>query len=173
MKTNLSPAHSSTLSLFLHTLALLLILFLPALPSTASEAPKSAPPIYDESLDAEKQIAQAIEQAKKENKTILLQFGANWCGWCHKLHTLFDTDKAISSKLKSDFIVVMVDVNKGHNSASATKYNAGTHGIPCIVILDPQGKHLTTKDTGELEEGDHHSPDKVLAFLNQWSPKKA
>jgi hypothetical protein len=41
------------------------------------------------------------------------------------------------------------------------------------VILDSQGKHLTTKDTGELEEGDHHSPEKVLAFLNQWSPKKA
>jgi thiol:disulfide interchange protein len=150
----------------------LLALLLVPLTTPAADAPKSAPPIYDESLDAENQIAQAIEQAKKENKTILLQFGANWCGWCHKLHKLFDTDKAITSKLKSDYIVVMVDVNKGHNNATTTKYKAGQRGIPCIVILDPQGKHLTTKETDELEEGDHHSPEKVLAFLNQWSPKK-
>jgi hypothetical protein len=40
------------------------------------------------------------------------------------------------------------------------------------VILDSDGKQLTTKNTEELEESDHHSPDKVLAFLREWSPKK-
>jgi len=55
----------------------------------------------------------------------------------------------------------------------AAKYGADKHGLPCIVVLDSTGKHLTTKDTGELEEGDHHSPEKVMAFLNQWSPKKS
>ena len=154
-------------------LALALSFSAQPLAARAADAPKSSPPVYDESLDAEKQIAEAVEQAKKENKNILLQFGANWCGWCHKLHKLFDTDKSISSKLRSDYIVVMVDVNKGHNSATAAKYKAGQQGIPCIVILNSQGGHLTTKETGELEEGDHHSPQKVLAFLNQWAPRKA
>jgi len=133
----------------------------------------SRPAIYDESADGQKQLPKAIEQAKKDNKVILLQFGANWCGWCHKLHGLFDTDQAIHSKLQKNYIVVMVDVNKGHNSDFAAKYGADKHGLPCIVVLDSTGKHLTTKDTGELEEGDHHSPEKVMAFLNQWSPKKS
>jgi hypothetical protein len=31
---------------------------------------------------------------------------------------------------------------------------------PVIVILDAEGKQLTTKDSSELEEGDHHSPAK-------------
>jgi hypothetical protein len=31
---------------------------------------------------------------------------------------------------------------------------------------------LTTQDTGKLEEGDHHDPKKVLAFLNEWAGKK-
>jgi thioredoxin-related protein len=153
------------------TSPLLFLCFLLFLTSHAADTTK--PPIYDESADAQKQLSQAQEQAKKENKIILLQFGANWCGWCHKLHKLFDTDRSIHSKLEKDYVVVMIDVNKGHNSDFAAKYNADKHGLPCIVILDSNAKHLTTKDTGELEEGDHHSPEKVLAFLNQWSPKKS
>ena len=35
---------------------------------------------------------------------MLLQFGANWCGWCHKLHGLFEEDKRIAEKLKSDYV---------------------------------------------------------------------
>jgi len=163
MKTNLSTF--SSICLFL------LVMCLQPLHSYAADASK--PAIYDESADGPKQLSQALEQAKKENKTILLQFGANWCGWCHKLHKLFDTDQAIHSKLQKDYIVVMVDVNKGHNSDFSAKYGADKHGLPCIVILDSSGKHLNTKDTGELEEGDHHSPEKVLAFLNQWSPTKS
>lgn len=83
-----------------------LILFAVASPFRAQAAETARPAIYDESADGQKQLTTALEQAKKENKVILLQFGANWCGWCHKL---FDTDQAIHSKLQKDYVVVMVD----------------------------------------------------------------
>ena len=150
-----------------------LILFTLASSFRAQAAETARPAIYDESADGQKQLTAAMEQAKKENKVILLQFGANWCGWCHKLHKLFDTDQTIHSKLQENYVVVMVDVNKGHNSDFSARYGADKHGLPCIVIFDSNGKHLTTKDTSELEEADHHSPEKVLAFLNQWSAKKS
>ena len=126
--------------------------------------------IYDESADGSKQIAAALALAGKDGKRVLLQFGANWCPWCHKLHSLFETDKDIAAKLKSDYVVVLIDVNKGHNSVVDAKYGHPTfHGLPVIVVLDAEGKQLTTKDSGELEEGDHHNPAKVLAFLQKWS----
>src|SRR5205085_681957 len=118
------------------------------------------------SLDGSKQIADALAIAKKENKHVLLQFGANWCGWCHRLHHLFEADKDIAAKLKSDYVVVLVDVNKGHNADVDLKYAHPTrYGLPAIVVLDADGKPLITQDTGKLEEGDHHSPEKVMAFL--------
>jgi hypothetical protein len=40
------------------------------------------------------------------------------------------------------------------------------------VVLDAEGKALVTQDTGKLEEGDHHAPANLLAFLNQWAGKK-
>jgi thiol:disulfide interchange protein len=140
----------------------------------AGDTPAAAlPAIYDESADSSKQIADALARAGKDGKRVLLQFGANWCSWCHKLHALFKADKDIVARLKSDYVVVLIDVNKGHNNEVDAKYGHPTRlGLPVLVVLDADGKQLTTKDSGELEEGNHHSPAKVLAFLDKWSPKK-
>ncbi len=133
---------------------------------------KTKPAIYDENAVGTKQIADALVVAKKENKRVLLQFGANWCGWCHKLHKLFQEDAKISSKLKEAYVVVVVDVNKGHNDDIVKRYGNPTRfGLPVIVVLDADGKALVTQDTGKLEEGDHHDTQKVMAFLNDWAGK--
>lgn len=130
------------------------------------------PDIYNESLDGTKQIDEAVALAQKEHKRVLLQFGANWCVWCHRLHNLCESDKNIAETLKANYVVALVDVNNGHNGELIKKYDAERDGLPFIVILDGDGKHLETKNTSELEEGDHHSPAKVMAFLNEWKVRK-
>jgi thioredoxin-related protein len=131
---------------------------------------KPRPKIYDESADGAEQIADALETAKAENKRVLLQFGANWCGWCHKLHHLFEGDEKIAARLKESYVVVLIDVNGKHNQEVDAKYgHPMQHGLPVIVILDAVGKQLTTKNTAELEVDDHHDPEKVLAFLDEWA----
>jgi thiol-disulfide isomerase/thioredoxin len=156
-------------------LPLLLVAGLLSATVFGAEAPASParPPIYDERADGAKQIADALAVAKKENKRVLLQFGANWCGWCHRLHGLMQTHAPIAAKLKEAYVVVLVDVNKEHNSVTNLRYGKPIqHGLPVIVVLDADGKMLVTQDTGKLEDGDHHDPAKVLAFLNQWALKK-
>ena len=158
-----------TLSIFLLCAAAIL-----SHQACADDAIKTArTKIYDESLDGSKQIADALKVAKKENKRVLLQFGANWCGWCHLLHNLFKSNEDISKRLKADYVVVLIDVNEKHNEEIDKKYRFPTRlGLPAIVILDSDGKELTTKDTEKLEEGNKHDPEKVLDFLKEWSPKK-
>jgi len=161
-----------TLAIFGTFLLLTAAPWFPALGADTSAKP-ARPAIYDENTDGAKQIADALAVAKKENKHVLLQFGANWCGWCHKLHKLCQSDADIANKLKESYVVVMVDVNKGHNGDIDKEYGHPTaFGLPVIVVLDSDGKRLVTQDTGKLEEGDHHDPKKVLAFLNQWAVKK-
>jgi len=163
-------------SLFTASLLLLLVsaITAPIHAFAADDTPeKKRSKLYDESVDGSKQIADALKIAKKENKRVLLQFGANWCGWCHLLHNLFESDKNIEARLKADYVVVLIDVNKGHNKEVDQKYGKPTRfGLPVIVILDSDGKQLTTKDTAELEKGKQHDPAKVLAFLEEWSAKK-
>jgi len=171
MKTNSIP--HGTASIAATASCLLLLLSLPtALPADTPTKP-ARPAIYDESTDGGKQIEDALARAKKENKRVLLMFGANWCGWCHRLHKLFESDAKITAKLKQDFVVVMIDVNKGHNADINQRYGNPTQfGLPVLVVLDAAGKALMTQDTDKLEEGDHHDAAKVMAFLNEWAPKK-
>jgi len=141
----------------------------------APEYPAQGPDIYDTHADAEAQIAAAVRRAAAEHKRVLLDFGANWCIWCRRLHATFESDPSVSAALGKGFVVVMIDVN----TRNGVKRNAGVnerygnpihHGIPVLVVLDSDGKQLTTKDSGELEEGEGHSPAKITAFLAQWAP---
>ena len=126
--------------------------------------------VYDESADGKKQVAAAIVVAKKEHKRILLQFGANWRSWCLKLHKLFESDKVVSEELKANYVVAFIDV---HNKDLVVKYGAEyNYGLPFLVVLESGGKHLITKRSDDLEEGDHHSPQKVLSFLKEWAPRR-
>ena len=139
------------------------------------EYPKMGADIYDVHADASAQITAALAKATSEHKRVLLVFGANWCIWCHRLHTTFATDAGVSKALDEGFIVVPIDVNTRHgekrNAAVIARYgNPIEHGIPVLVVLGADGKQLTTKDSGELEEGGSHSPAKITAFLAEWAP---
>jgi len=157
-------------------LAFLALALLGALPLRADpEYPKMGPDLFDVHADGDAQVAAALARATAEHKRVLLDFGANWCIWCRRLHSTFETDPSVSKALQRDFIVVMVDVNTRNgtkrNDALVARYgNPTEHGIPVLVVLAADGKQLTTKDTGELEEGDGHSPAKIVAFLAAWAP---
>jgi hypothetical protein len=141
--------------------------------NTKANEKKILPDIYDESADGSKQISDALVTARKEGKHVLLQFGANWCGWCHLLHTVFKTDKDISEELNRNYLLVMIDVNNGHNTNVDKMYGHPIQfGLPVIVILDGNGKQLTTKNTNELEDGRSYNRGKVMAFLKDWAPEK-
>jgi thiol:disulfide interchange protein len=142
----------------------------------APEYPDMGPDIYDVHSDGNAQIAAALTQASAQHKRVLLVFGANWCIWCHRLHSTIESDAMVSRILSDNFVLVDVDVNRrngtNRNADVITRYgNPVKLGIPVLVVLDSDGKQLCTKDSGELEEGHGHSPAKIAAFLNLWAPR--
>ncbi|HEX5008967.1 MAG TPA: DUF255 domain-containing protein, partial [Planctomycetota bacterium] len=71
-------------------------------------AKAAKPAIYDEQADAHQQIATALLHAQKENRRVLIQWGANWCGWCHLLHELCASDKDLAHELLYEYDRVLV-----------------------------------------------------------------
>lgn len=131
-------------------------------------------PIYDVEADAGAQIEAALARAKKDNKRVLLQFGGNWCGWCYKLHDVFQNNREIATLLRNDYESVMVDIGRlDKNMNIADRYGAalGAHGVPFLTVLDADGRVLTNQDTGELENGPAHDVEQVKAFLHKWAPE--
>lgn len=128
--------------------------------------------IYDEAADAKSDIAAALNRAAKENKRVLIQWGANWCGWCRILHKLFQEDNTIARKLLYEYELIMVDVAQfDKNIDLADKYGAEfkskNAGVPYLTILNKDGNVVANQDTGSLEKDKAHDPEKVLAFLTE------
>jgi len=108
---------------------------------------------------------------------VLVDLGANWCVWCHRLHHTLQTDAAVAKVLNDNFVLVLVDVNhrdgKKRNDAVNEQYgNPIKEGLPVLVVLDAGGRQLLTQESGALEDGkDGHDPAKIIAFLQKWAPK--
>jgi thiol:disulfide interchange protein len=143
----------------------------------APEYPNCGPDIYDPQAEGFPLINLALKEAQTEYKRVLLDFGANWCPWCHRLHQVFTADDAVRRKLAASYVVVMIDVNKrkglARNAAVNEKYgNPIRAGLPVLVVLDAGGQPLVTQETGAFEKSgqtEADDPAKVLAFLEQWA----
>jgi thioredoxin-related protein len=159
-------------------LPLLALLVATAAFGAEPEYPKMGPDIYDPSSDGAAQITAALTQAKAEHKNVLLMFGANWCIWCRRLHHTFESVPAVTKALNENHVLVLIDVNMRHgvkrNDEINTRYgNPIKEGLPVFVVLDADGKQLATQESGALEnDKEGHDPAKVIAFLQQWAPKK-
>jgi thiol-disulfide isomerase/thioredoxin len=129
---------------------------------------ESRDPIYPTGADAREQVADAIAKAKSENKRILIQYGANWCGWCYRLHDLFETDTSMRQILDEGYVVVLV--NTDDNKDVAKRYGTEIRGIPFLTVLDMDEKKLADLETGLLEDGPEYDAQEMLNFLQKWKP---
>jgi thioredoxin-related protein len=126
---------------------------------------------FDVTRDPESDLAKAINEARHSNKKILIDVGGEWCIWCRKLDKFFEENSDAAKYMHKHFVVMKVNYSKENkNEKFLSKYPKIT-GYPHIFILDKKGALLKSKDTGELESGDHHDKGKVLAFLKEWAKK--
>jgi thioredoxin len=79
----------------------------------------------------------ALEQAKAENKPIMIDFFATWCGPCKMLDKHTYTDSNVVEQSRS-MVVLRIDVDQ--NQKLARQY--GIESIPTIVLLSAQGKEV-------------------------------
>lgn len=129
--------------------------------------------IYNPSADAEKELNKAIIKAKQENKFVLAQVGGNWCGWCLMINKFLTTDKQLDSLMKANFVYLHINYSKENKNLKLLEKleYPQRFGFPVIVIFDSNGKRLHTQNTGYLEEGKAYNKNKIMEFLEKWSPE--
>jgi thiol:disulfide interchange protein len=134
-------------------------------------AQEKAAPLYRPDADAAEELNNAIERAHREGKNVLVQVGGNWCPWCIKLDKLFRSNDTIRTFIDTHYVFLLVNYSKENTNLPvlARLGYPQRFGFPVLVVLDGNGTRLHTQDSGFLEEGKTHSPEKVLTFLTKWT----
>lgn len=125
--------------------------------------------IYDPGRDAALDIGQAISEARKTGKSILLEVGGDWCPWCHKLDEFFQNHSDVRELRDAHFIVVNVYYGSDKKNEKVLARYSKVLGIPHLFVLDKNGNLLRSQHAVELQTSGDYDPDKMKQFLTKWS----
>ena len=130
--------------------------------------------IYPAGVDARAEITEAIKRAGRQQKRVLLVFGANWCYDCHVLDLAFQRPD-LAPVLAANYEVVHVDVGEGdRNQDLMRQYQVPmSKGIPGLAVLDGNGKLLYSQQNGEFEKARALTPEQLSAFLRKWKAPRS
>ncbi|MUN29449.1 thioredoxin domain-containing protein [Sulfuracidifex metallicus] len=87
---------------------------------------------------------QVLEEAKREDKPILIDVGAVWCHWCHVMDRETYSNEGVARLVNEDFIPVKVDRDEmpdlDRELQNAVFAITGESGWPLTVFMTPSGK---------------------------------
>ncbi len=137
--------------------------------------------VYDETINPDTQIVEAVAKASKEGKFVVAQLGGNWCKWCIRFAKFVDNDDEIKKLVDDNFEFIHVNYNPHNQDTTADQSateaalkrlgNPVRFGFPVLVVLDEEGNILHTQDSSFLESGEGYDKEKVTRFFETWTPQ--
>jgi thiol:disulfide interchange protein len=128
--------------------------------------------LYPADADARAELKEAEDKAAKQQRRILLVFGANWCYDCHVLDLAFH--RPDFAPVMAAYEVVHVDTGPDgkKNADLAKEFQVPLDkGIPALAVLEGDGKLVVSQKNGEFEDARSLTPEALLEFLNKWKPE--
>lgn len=90
---------------------------------------------------------QALEQAKTENKKLIVDVGAPFCSLCKAIDKTLFANSAVKNALCA-FVQVKLDGSAAENKAFVQQYSI--MGFPAVLIIDPTSQEVIKRWGGEL-----------------------
>lgn len=94
----------------------------------------------NDNLFFDQSFEKALLKAKQENKFVFIDFYTVWCGSCKAYDKFVFCKPEIKSYIKSKFIALHVDAEKGEGIELRKKYQILSY--PQIIIAYPDGKEI-------------------------------
>ena len=134
----------------------------------AATRPAAAVPKFDPARDAAKDISDAVAEAKRTNRRVILDVGGEWCGWCHALDRYFVEHDDLRTLRDQLYVSLKVNYSPENPNTAVLGRYPRVNGYPHLFVLDETGTLVQSQDTSPLEEGSSYNYDRMKAFLLKW-----
>ena len=125
---------------------------------------------FNPSRNAAQDIEQAVAEAQRTGKRIILEIGGDWCPWCHALDQFFQGHHDLLELRDDNFIVVPIYYDSENKNEQALSKYSKILGIPHMFVLEKDGTLLHSQHVVELETSNSYEAEKIREFLTKWSP---
>ena len=125
---------------------------------------------YDPKRNAAQDLRDAIREAQRTKKNILLEVGGQWCKWCHILDDYFAANPELLRLRDKNFVTVKINFSEENENQEVLAQYPPISGYPHLIFLDASGKLLITQDTGYLESGKSYNRERMAVLLTNWGP---
>ena len=131
----------------------------------------AAAKLYPDPARADADISAAVEQAGREAKRVLVDFGGDWCTDCKVLDVNLRKPEN-AALLARRFVMVHVNVGERGietNFDVAKRFGIPLEkGVPALAVLDSGGQVVYAQKAGEFENMRAMDPASVHDFLVRW-----
>jgi uncharacterized protein len=98
----------------------------------------------------------AFDQAKNENKPVILDLKAVWCHWCHVMDSKTYNNPSVVSLLRDHFVSLQVDQDSRPDLSN--RYQ--DYGWPATIIFSPSGAEI-------VKRAGYIPPDEMISLLKE------
>lgn len=124
--------------------------------------------VYDVSRDPAKDLQDAIAEATRTNKRILLEVGGDWCVYCSIMDSTFQEHSQLRKVRDAYFVTMKVNFSKENPNAVFLSHYPRIVDYPHFFVLDSKGALLHSQPTHSFEHGKKYNAGKIDAFLKKW-----
>ena len=124
---------------------------------------------YDPKRDAARDITDALAEAKRTNRRILLEVGGEWCIWCHHMDDFFAAHTDLTTLRDKDFITVKINFSEENRNKELLARYPEIPGYPHLFVLGSDGILIHSQNTSALEEGKSYNLERFTTFLAYWA----